>query len=202
MNSKHWGMIVVLIFGIGAVWALGPWMPAVLAAGHGGGAENLDPMNIKSDLALWTLVTFLIVLLILWKFAFGPIVRGLDAREKYVHDQRSDAETANTDAQRLLAEYKEQLAGARSEIQILRDEAQTAAEKIREDAKNTAKKEVDAVKETAAREIASAKIQAKKELAAASANLAVEIAGKILQKQLNPEAHRALIDQAVAKFSS
>ena len=196
MNSKHWIMIV-LILGITAVLA-----PAVLAAEHGGGAENLNPMNIKGDLALWTLVTFLVVLTILWKFAFGPIVRGLDAREKYVHDQGSDAETTNADAQRLLEEYKEQLAGARSEIQTLRDEAQATAEKTRAAMLEMAKKEVEAVKETATRDIVSAKVQAKKELAAVSANLAVEIAGKILQKQLNPESHKAIIDQAVAKFSS
>jgi len=153
-----------------------------------------------ADLALWTAITFLLVLVILWKFAWGPIMQGLDKREQYVLDQRSDAEKANADAKALLEEYKKQLANAKSEIQQMKADAQASAEKSVAIVMNKAMATVEAEKKAATQEIASAKIQAQKELAAQSAALAVELAGTILKQELNPQAHQKLINQAVAKF--
>lgn len=153
-----------------------------------------------SDLALWTAITFLLVLIILCKFAWAPIMEGLDKREKYVQDQRSDAEKANADARALLEEYKSQLAAAKGEIQQMRADAQAAAEKASQLLMKKAMSDIEAEKKAATQEIASAKVQAQKELAANSAALAVELAGTILQQKLDPKAHQKIIDQAVAKF--
>lgn len=153
-----------------------------------------------ADLALWTAVTFVLVLIVLWKFAWGPIIEGLDKREQYVLDQRSDAEKANADAKALLEDYKSQLANAKAEIQQMKADAAVNAEKAAAIVMNKAIASVEAEKKAATQEIASAKIQAQKELAAQSAALAVELAGKILKKELTPQAHQKLIDQAVAKF--
>ena len=153
-----------------------------------------------ADLALWTAVTFVLVLIVLWKFAWGPIIEGLDKREQYVLDQRSDAEKANADARALLEDYKAQLANAKAEIQQMKADAAVSAEKAAAIVMNKAIASVEAEKKAATQEIASAKIQAQKELAAQSAALAVELAGKILKKELTPQAHQKLIDQAVAKF--
>ncbi len=153
-----------------------------------------------SDLALWTAITFLIVLALLWKFAWAPIAAGLDKREKYVLDQRSDAEKANADAKALLDEYKKQLAAAKAEIQQMRADAQVAAERASTLLFNKAKSDIEAEKKAATQEIASAKVQAQKELAATSAALAVELAGAILQQKLDPKAHQQLINKAVASF--
>lgn len=153
-----------------------------------------------ADLALWTAVTFVLVLIVLWKFAWGPIIEGLDKREQYVLDQRSDAEKANADAKALLEDYKSQLANAKAEIQQMKADAAVNAEKAAAIVMNKAIASVEAEKKAATQEIANAKIQAQKELAAQSAALAVELAGKILKKELTPQAHQKLIDQAVAKF--
>lgn len=153
-----------------------------------------------ADLALWTAVTFVLVLIVLWKFAWGPIIEGLDKREQYVLDQRSDAEKANADAKALLEDYKSQLANAKAEIQQMKADAAVNAEKAAAIVMNKAIASVEAEKKAATQEIASAKIQAQKELAAQSAALAVELAGKILKKELTPQAHQKLIDQAIAKF--
>ncbi|MDO4551213.1 MAG: F0F1 ATP synthase subunit B [Planctomycetia bacterium] len=203
MKSKQWLWISVILLGVCLICSFGFGTVELMAAGHEDGAKNLNPIEaFQGNLAIWTLVTFLIVLAILWKYAWGPIISGLDARENYIHQQRDGAETANAEAQKLLEDYKTQLASAKSEIQAMYDKSQKTNEQTRAMMLEAAKKEVEAVKQQATQEIASAKIQAKKELAAASATLAVEIAGKILQKELTPDAHRTLIDQTVAKFAS
>lgn len=201
MKSKHRILIIFLLVGIGAFALLGPGASLLMAAGDEG-AKNMNPITaFQKNLGLWTLVTFLVALGILWKFAWGPIVAGLDKREQYIHEQRSGAEEANATAQQLLDDYKQQLASAKQEIQALYDKSAAQNEKLRAQALETAQQEAEAKKAQAELEIASAKVQAKKELAAASAGLAVEIAGKILQKQLDPNAHKDLIDQTVAKFA-
>ncbi|MCR5164157.1 MAG: hypothetical protein K6C40_09085, partial [Thermoguttaceae bacterium] len=93
-----------------------------------------------------------------------------------------------------------QLANAKAEIQQMKADAAVNAEKAAAIVMNKAIASVEAEKKAATQEIASAKIQAQKELAAQSAAPAVELAGKILKKELTPQAHQKLIDQAVAKF--
>ena len=180
-----------------AIYSVMSMTPCVFAEGSEEGGA-LPPFC--ADLALWTAVTFVLVLIVLWKFAWGPIIEGLDKREQYVLDQRSDAEKANADAKALLEDYKSQLANAKAEIQQMKADAAVNAEKAAAIVMNKAIASVEAEKKAATQEIASAKIQAQKELAAQSAALAVELAGKILKKELTPQAHQKLIDQAVAKF--
>ena len=103
MKSKRWILVSAIIAVLGVLLFSGVFTPEVLASEHG--AEGGNPLNplesIRGDLALWTAVTFLVVLAILWKFAWGPIMAGLDKRESYVHAQRTDAEKANADAKAL-----------------------------------------------------------------------------------------------------
>ena len=180
-----------------AIYSVMSMTPCVFAEGSEEGGA-LPPFC--ADLALWTAVTFVLVLIVLWKFAWGPIIEGLDKREQYVLDQRSDAEKANADAKALLEDYKSQLANAKADIQQMKAEAQASAEKSAALLMSKAMASVEAEKKAATQEINNAKIQAQKELASQSAALAVELAGKILKKELNPQAHQKLIDQAVAKF--
>lgn len=201
MKSNRWIKISTIVV-VSVVVLLGVFAPDVLASEHGGNGGNpLNPLeSLRGDLALWTTVTFLIVLGILWKFAWGPIVQGLDKREKYVADQRSEAEKANDDARALLDEYKQQLSQAKAEIQQMRADAQAGAERAANLLMNKAKNDIMAEKKAATQEIASATVQAQKELAVTSAAMAVELAGTILKQKLDPKAHRQLIDDAVAKF--
>ena len=69
-----------------------------------------NPLDLKSDLALWTAVVFLVLLAVLWKFAWKPLAKGLDNREKLIADQISEAEQTNQQARQLLADYQQKLA--------------------------------------------------------------------------------------------
>ena len=97
--------------------------PTILASG---GAGLIQP---ELGLSLWTLVTFLIVLFILKKYAFGRIATLLDERREAVRENLASAENAREEAERLLAEYKTQLAASRQEAsEILERARATAAE--------------------------------------------------------------------------
>lgn len=167
--------------------------------GHGGG--EINPLDFQSDLAVWTLVVFLVLLAILWKFAWRPIADALDKREQGIADQISSAERANADARKLLEEYHRKLAGSEAEVRAILDQgrrdAEEAGQKILEATRDEARRE----KDRAVREIDAAAGQALKELAERSADLAVELAGKIVQTKMSQADHAQLIEQAVAGFA-
>ena len=173
------------------------------AAGHGGGHGeiNTDPLEVKKDLAIWTAVVFLMVMAILWKFAWGPIADGLDKREQRIADEISSAERSNTDARDLLQQYQDKLAASGDEIRQIIEAGKRDAEKIGDGIVEKARAEAEADKRRALEEIDLATAGALKELAERSASLAVDLAGKIVSEKLDKKAHAGLIAKAVSRFS-
>jgi F-type H+-transporting ATPase subunit b len=167
--------------------------------GHAAAADP-DPLIIDVDLAIWTLIVFLVVLAVLWKFAWGPIVDALEHREQHISDHIAGAERANEDAKRNLADYETKLAEAANEVREMIEEARQDADHTRQEIVADAKREAGAERDRALRDIETAKGTALKELAENSANLAVDLAGKIIQEKLKPEDHSALIRKAVDGF--
>ena len=171
------------------------------AHGGGGGADAVNPLDFKGDLAIWTAVVFLVLLAILWKFAWGPIIQGLDRRENGIADQISRAEEANQQARELLRQYEEKLAGSQDEVREILAQARGDAELLGRKMLDDAREETKAEHERALREIEAATAGALKELGQMSATLAVELAGKIVRAELTPDTHARLISQAVASFA-
>lgn len=165
---------------------------------HGGG---VDPLAFKADLAIWTAAVFLVVLLVLWKFAWGPIVAGLDKREQGIAEQIASAERTNEEARRLLADYQAKLAQSGEEVRQMLDDAKRDAHRVGQQIVAGAKEDAQAEHRRALAEIEMATDAALKELAERSASLAVELAGKIIEARLDPAAHSRLIEQAVARFT-
>lgn len=168
------------------------------------GAPASDPLSfdsLKRDLALWSLVIFLILFAILAKFAFGPIAKALDAREQGVADQIASATQANEEAKNLLEQYKQKLADSKDEVrQILetaRGDAQRSAEGIMEKARQAAQAE----QQRAVKDIEAATNTALQSIAERSATLATELAGKMIRKEVSPENHRDLIRGALDEFA-
>jgi F-type H+-transporting ATPase subunit b len=171
-------------------------------AGHGGAAHSgpPSPLAFNPSLAIWTLVVFTLLLAVLYKFAWGPISQALDLREKKIADNIAAAEQANLDAKRMLADYEAQLAGAYEKVRGIMEEArrdaETTAKQIEADAHARAAADIERGKH----EIETATAQALKELAETSANLAVDLAGRIVNSKLNAADHASLITQALSKF--
>ncbi len=171
--------------------------------GHANASASLetDPAEIKPDLAVFTLIVFLILFGVLWKFAWGPITAGLDKREHSISDEIDGAKRAHEEANRLLAEHELKLAG-------------TAARNSRHDRSRTpgcgapqaeilaeAKAGADAERVRGVRDIEAATDQALQRLAERSANLAVDLAGKIVSTKLSDADHSRLIQEAVGRFA-
>jgi F-type H+-transporting ATPase subunit b len=170
--------------------------------GHGNPGEQLtDPSEVRTDLAIYTFCVFVLLLAVLWKFAWGPIAAGLDRREKSIADNIAAAEEAAAEAKRLTSQYEAKLAGAADEIRQLLDEARRDAEHARQTIVEEARTEAGKERERTLREIESAKQGALKELGDRSADLAVSLAGRILQTRLNPADHAKLVRDAIQQFS-
>ncbi len=175
---------------------------------HGGGKGEIDPLglgtpekwNAQKDLALWTGAVFLVFFAILWKFAWNPLARGLDAREQRIADQIGQAQASNEEARRLLGEYQKKLAASEAEVREIIEQGRRDAEQVGQQILQKAKAETEVEKQRALREIEVATAGAIKELAEQSATLAVGLAGKLVQAEIDPKTHRRLIEQAVADF--
>lgn len=175
---------------------------ALGATGGGEEAPDLNPLSWRSDLAIWTAAVFLVLFVVLWRFAWGPIVQGLQKREQGIADQIAHAEQSNAEARKLLKEYEQKLAASEDDVQRMLEAARGDAEKAGQQIVETARAEAEVEHRQALGEIELAAARALEELAQKSATLAVELAGKIVATKLDPKAHSHLIEQAVAKFST
>jgi len=175
-------------------------------AGHGAhlgtAGVSTKPEEFKSDLAIYTFVVFLLLLAILWKFAWGPIVVGLEKREHGIAEQIAAADRAHQDAKLMLASYQQQLDSAAEQTRAMLDEARRDAEQTKVEIVAEAKAAAQAEHDRALREIRTATDRSLKELSERSADLAVGLAGKILKNQLSKQDHARLVDEAMTSFGA
>jgi F-type H+-transporting ATPase subunit b len=174
---------------------------AAAAEGHAEHGETPDPLEVDVDLAICTLIVFVLLLIVLKKFAWGPIAAALDLRERTIADHITLAEQTHEEGKKLLALYEAKLAAAQDEVRAILDQARRQAEQAHQELLAKARAEAQAETQRAKREIEMAKDQAMIELAQMSADQAVNLAGKILGAKLDAADHRSLIEGALASFS-
>jgi F-type H+-transporting ATPase subunit b len=159
-----------------------------------------DPLSVDPDLAVWTFIVFAVLLMVLWKFAWGPIVAGLEKREESIAHNIAAAQQQHDEAKQLLADYEVKLAGAADQVRAMLDEARRDAEQTKQSIIAEAKSGAESERLRGLRDIETATDAALQTLAERSAQLAVELAGKIVHNSLNAKDHSKLIQEAVAKF--
>ncbi|MDA7978267.1 MAG: F0F1 ATP synthase subunit B [Pirellulales bacterium] len=184
---------------VGFICFLGATTNVAVAAGGGGGLG--PPLNWSNDSAIYTAIGFLLLFLVLWRFAWGPISEGLQKREQGIADHIAAAERQNEEAKGILAQYEAKLADAAGEVRELLEEARRDAEHTKEEIVAAAKSEAQAEKSRALNEINTARDQALKDLAERSADMAVDLAGRIVQAKMTKEDHATLIRDAVGNFA-
>ena len=192
----------LLALGVLAAWsaAASPVLAAGPAGGEGSAGPDINPMAWNTDLAVWTAVVFLLVLSILWRFAWKPIASGLDKREQRIHDEIASAEKTNADARQLLADYQKRLAETGEEVRKMLEAARREADHQGQEIVAQARAAAEAERQRGVNEIERATAGALKELADRSATLAVELAGQIVGSRLDQASHARLIERAVADF--
>lgn len=150
-------------------------------------------LELHPGLMIWTIITFIILLIILKKAAWNPILKALDAREKGIKDNIDAAKTARTEAEDSLEEYRKKLAEAQSEAQQVVAKARQDAERIGEELKVKYKTEAEAVLEKARQQIDLERQAAVNKIRGEIAGLAIAATEKIIRKTLAPEDHQRLV---------
>jgi len=156
----------------------------------------------KGPEVLVSLLSFLVLLTVLWKFALPPITSMLDQRAEKIHDSLERAEAAKIEAERLLEEYRQTIAEARKEAGSILQQAKQSAEVTRSEAYAKAQAESDALIVKARDAIDGEKRAAIAELQQSVADLTVAVAGKLIGTELSREDHLKVIEKYLAEAGS
>lgn len=159
--------------------------------------DNL--LSINPGLAIWTVVSFLLFFLLLRKFAWGPILRALDLREKRIHDAIESAERSREETEKVLEAQKAELVKARSEARGIVDEASTDADRRGEEILAEARKESEGLLERARREIRHEESQAVDRIRREAVDIALEAATRLLGRSLTEADHRKMVERFIAE---
>jgi F-type H+-transporting ATPase subunit b len=157
----------------------------------------LDP---HVGLIIWTIITFLVVLLVLKKFAWPQLLASLDEREKRISDALAAAEQARQEAEEVLREHRQKLAAAEEEARKIVAAAREAGANVRQTIVSQAREEAERMLDQARTSIESEKRAAIAELRRETANLAVQAAGVLIDANLDDEKNRGLVDDLIAKI--
>jgi len=172
--------------------------PTVALAAEGGG----NPFAGKIFQAIAAAVVFLILFYLLKAKAWGPILQGLQDRERKIKADLENAEKAAKDANQTLAQYKQQLADAQREAQSIIEKSRGDAEKVATQLKNDAQTEITSMRKRAESDITAAKEQAISEIYAQVADLSTQIAGRIIRKEITPADQQQIVRESLSELTS
>jgi len=164
-------------------------------------ADNGPPMSFTADLALWSLVVFILFLFVLKKFAWLPMIEGLDKREAGIRKAISDAEEGRRKSQALLAEYDQRLKAAEQTVQAMVAEARRDAERTSQDLIANAQREVGAIRDRAKDEIRQAKDTALSEVFTQMNSQVMRATEHVLGRALQDVDQDRLVGEALAEVS-
>jgi len=195
---RRWPTILVLLLAVVVIAAA----PASLLAAeeHAGKKPEPNIFDPRLDLTLWTILVFGVLLLVLWKFAWGPMLQGLQTREKLIHGAIEEAQRDRQEAERLRQEFQQQLDRAQEQVRGIMDEGRRTAQQTQEEMLTKARTEIQAERDRQRREIEIARDQALQELWNRTAQLATLISAKTLRRQISPDDQRRLVDEAMAEL--
>jgi len=171
--------------------------PLLLLAAEGGGGSI---MSIDTTLLVATFVAFLVFAWILAKFAWGPLLKIVDEREKTIRDQVESAAQAAEDAKRALAEHQELLKGAARERDEMLARATRDSEELRGELLAKARGDAEQLLARTREQMQREKEQAIAELRGQVADIAVEAASRIVKSSLSDEAQRKLVDDYIREL--
>ncbi|HXO20716.1 MAG TPA: F0F1 ATP synthase subunit B [Thermoanaerobaculia bacterium] len=172
-----------------------PAIPAIAAEAEGQ-SNNLFAGDVGN--VVWTLVIFGLVLFVLGKFAWGPILKALQGREDFIRESLEKAKHDREEAEARLKEYLDKINASRAEATAIVEEGRRDAEIVKRRIESEARAESEKIVARGKHEIEIATETAIKELYTASANLATELAARVIGRELKPEDHERLIAQAIA----
>jgi F-type H+-transporting ATPase subunit b len=174
----------------------------LLVAAEGGADEAHNPiLPVMSEL-VYAIIAFVILFAIMYKFAFPAVQNMMEARTQRIRDNLDEAERTKAEAQRILEEYQRQLADAKNESARIIDEARSTAEQMRRDLMVRAEAEVNELRERSRQEIEAAQVRAVSDLRAQVSELAIGAAEVVVQKNLDRDTNRALVERYIEQVGT
>ncbi|MBA3445729.1 MAG: F0F1 ATP synthase subunit B [Gemmatimonadales bacterium] len=160
------------------------------------------PLTVEPGLMIWTVAVFLLLLLILKRFAYPGLLGAVEARERALQQQLDEAERNRAESAALLAEHKQLLAEARTQAHGLLMEARTSAEKERALAMEKTQQEQQQLLERARRDIVGERDRAITELRREAVELSLAAASKLIGERLTSDTDRKLVQEYLAGLDS
>jgi len=169
-------------------------------ASEGAGEQNIFNADIGNF--VFTLIIFGLVVYVLGRAAWKPLLNVLNEREGTIRESLESARKRRDEAEQLLADYKAQLASAREDATKIVAEGRRDAEEVNRRLQEEARQQAADIVDRARREIEVATDAAKKDLLRRTAELAVDVADRIIRKELTPQDHEALVTESLDRMKA
>lgn len=164
--------------------------------------ESPNPILPPANELIWGSISFALLFLALWKFAYPGIKQGMEARSERIRADLQAAESAKADSQRVLDEYRAQLADAKTEAGRIIEEARQQADSLKRDQAQRLQTELAEMRERAAADVESAKTQAIADLRSEVASLAIGAAEVVVQHNLDAATQTQLVEQYIQSVAN
>jgi F-type H+-transporting ATPase subunit b len=158
---------------------------------------NNPLVQLDPGLFIWTIATFLVLLTLLAKFAWGPLLAALETRQNAIRKSLDDALQAKQDLERLNVEAAQIIQRARGDADAIISQSRSDGDRLREELKLKARAEADHIVKSAERQIQLETSRALQQIRHEAVDLSVMIATKILRRNLSKEDNERLIDDAL-----
>ena len=164
----------------------------------------MDNPLVQADpgLFIWTIITFLVLLALLAKFAWRPLLAALDSRQETIRKSLDDAQQARQELERLNKESAEIIRTARVEAESIISQSRADGERLREEVKQKARAEADHIVRNAERQIQLETGRALQQIRREAVDLSVMIASKIIQRNISKEDNERLIEDALKQIEA
>ncbi len=163
-------------------------------------SADVNPMEISGQMVIWTWVVFVLLLLVLYKVAWKPILAALDQREKDIQDSIDHAEQVRQELESIDEKRAEIIGKADEKSKAVLEAARKGAQEQARVIEAKAREEAQILAENAKREIDASRAKAEDELRAESAAWARALASKLIEANLDDEKNRALTDKLIQEL--
>jgi F-type H+-transporting ATPase subunit b len=158
---------------------------------------NNPLVQVDPGLFIWTIITFLVLLTVLAKFAWTPLLQALEIRQQGIRKALDDAQLARQELERLGHESAQIVRKARADAEAVITQSRSDAERLREEMRQKARAEADGIVRNAERQIQLETARALQQIRHEAVELSVMIASKIIQRNISREDNERLIEEAL-----
>jgi F-type H+-transporting ATPase subunit b len=159
-------------------------------------------VQVDPGLFIWTIITFLVLLTVLAKFAWKPLLEALETRQNAIRKSLDDAQQAKVELERLNVESGHIIQRARVDAEAIISQSRSDGDRLREEIRAKARTEADHIVKNAGRQIQLETSRALEQIRREAVDLSVMIASKIIQRNLSKEDNERLIDEALKQVES